>query len=124
MIPPAATLPTLTYAEFWHRYLRAHSRRSTRIVHYVGTALAVSALVAGLLLDLRWLVAAPLVGYGFAWGAHLLLEGNRPETFGHPAWSLASDGRMALLALLGRLPSHLARAGVGQAGAAGQDHRP
>lgn len=125
MIPPvAARLPALTYAEFWHRYLRAHSRRSTRVVHYVGTALALSALLAGLLLDLRWLVVAPLVGYGFAWGAHLLLEGNRPETFGHPAWSLASDGRMALLALLGRLPAHLARAGVGQAGAAGQDRRP
>jgi len=121
MIPPVAASPApLTYAEFWHRYLRAHSRRSTRAVHYIGTALAVSALLAGVLLDLRWLIAAPLLGYGFAWGAHLLLEGNRPETFGHPAWSLASDGRMALLALLGRLPGHLARAGVGQAGAAGQ----
>ena len=121
MIPPVAASPApLTYAEFWHRYLRAHSRRSTRAVHYIGTALAVSALLAGVLLDLRWLIAAPLLGYGFAWGAHLLLEGNRPETFGHPAWSLASDARMALLALMGRLPAHLARAGVVQAGVAGQ----
>lgn len=121
MTPPAAaSLAPLTYAEFWHCYLRAHSRRSTRAVHYIGTALAVSALLAGLLLDLRWLIAAPLLGYGFAWGAHLLLEGNRPETFGHPAWSLASDARMALLALLGRLPAHLARAGVAPAGVAGQ----
>ena len=114
MIQPAASPTVLTYGQFWHRYLRAHSRRSTRVVHYAGTALAVAALLAGLLVDWRWLVAAPLVGYGFAWGAHLLLEGNRPETFGHPAWSLASDARMATLALAGRLAPHLERAGIGQ----------
>lgn len=104
----------MTYPEFWHRYLRAHSRPSTRMVHLCGTVLALAALVAGLALDVRWLIAAPLVGYGFAWGAHLLLEGNRPETFGHPAWSLASDARMSWLALTGRLAPHLAAAGVVQ----------
>lgn len=113
-LPVAA--PVLTYAAFWHRYLRAHSRCSTRLVHYAGTALALSALLAGLLLDWRWLIVAPLVGYGFAWGAHLVLEGNRPETFGHPAWSLASDARMAWLALTGTLSAHLAEAGVNKAG--------
>lgn len=103
---------SMTYADFWHRYLRAHSRRSTRAVHYAGIALALVSLVAGLTLDWRWLVVAPLVGYGFAWTAHLLLEGNRPETFGHPVWSLASDAQMALLACTGRLGTHLALAGT------------
>lgn len=102
----------MTYAEFWHRYLRAHSRGSTRAVHYAGTALALAALTAGVTLDWRWLVAAPLVGYGFAWTAHLLLEGNKPETFGHPVWSLASDARMAFLACTGQLRTHLAQAGM------------
>ena len=111
MSTPAAA-PVLTYDAFWHRYLRAHSRHSTRLVHYAGTALALAALLAGLLVDWRWLIAAPVVGYGFAWGAHLLLEGNRPETFGHPTWSLASDARMAWLALTGGLRPHLAQAGV------------
>ncbi len=108
----------LTYPEFWRRYLRAHSRRSTRIVHYAGTVLALLALVAGAAVSPWWLLAAPVIGYGFAWTAHLLLEGNRPETFGHPAWSLASDARMAWLALTGRLAPHLAQAGVGTADAA------
>ena len=117
MSPDAAnSAAALGYDGFWHRYLRAHSLRSTRAVHYAGTALALLAVLAGLLMDWRWLLAAPLVGYGFAWGAHLLLEGNRPETFGHPAWSLASDARMAWLALIGRLPAHLAAVGLDPAG--------
>ena len=104
-------VPSMTYGEFWHRYLRAHGRASTRAVHYAGTFLALAALTAGLVLDWRWLVAAPLVGYGFAWTAHVLLEGNTPETFGHPIWSLVSDARMAILASTGRLGPHLAAAG-------------
>ena len=39
-------------------------------------------------------------------------EGNRPETFGHPLWSLASDLRMLALAATLRLRPHLAAAGV------------
>ena len=103
----------MTYAEFWPRYLRAHGRVSTRRLHYAGTLLAVGTLAVGVAaLDWRWLLAAPLIGYGFAWTAHVALEGNRPQTFGHPLWSLASDVRMAWLWLTGRLAPELERAGV------------
>jgi hypothetical protein len=98
----------VTYAEFWPRYLRAHSRKSTRALHYAGSLLALAALLAAAATrDWRWLVAAPVIGYGFAWGAHYGLEGNRPETFGHPLWSVASDYRMLGLWLSGRLSGHL-----------------
>lgn len=102
----------MTYAEFWPRYLRAHSRPLTRMLHYVGSTLAVLVLVIGLVrLDWRWLIAAPLIGYGFAWAAHFGVEKNRPETFGHPLWSITSDYRMLAPWLAGRLPTHLAQAG-------------
>ena len=103
----------MTYGEFWRLYLRAHSRASTRWLHYAGSLLAVVALVAGVAtLDWRWLLAAPLIGYGFAWTAHVAIEGNRPQTFGHPLWSLVSDFRMLLLWLTGRLAPELTKAGL------------
>ena len=103
--------PAPGYPEFWLRYLRAHSKPATRWLHFTGSLLALACLAAAALtLDWRWLLAAPLIGYGFAWTAHFGVEGNRPETFGHPVWSLLSDFRMLGLWLTGRLGPHLERA--------------
>jgi hypothetical protein len=101
----------MTCAEFWRHYLQAHSRPDTRLMHYAGSVLALGALgLAAVTRDWRWCVAAPLVGYAFAWAAHFGLEGNRPATFGHLVWSLVSDCRMLLLWVFGRLRDHLAGA--------------
>ena len=102
--PPEA----LTYEAFWRRYLRAHARPATRGLHYAGSLLALAAIVLAVATrDWWWLIAAPIVGYAFAWIAHFFVERNRPETFGHPLWSLASDFRMFSLGLTGRLQAHL-----------------
>jgi hypothetical protein len=101
------------YQAFWDRYLRAHADPATRGVHYAGSTLALGALaLAAVRRDWRWLLAAPVIGYGFAWTAHAAIEGNKPETFGHPLWSLLSDFRMLGLAASGRLHPHLERAGI------------
>ena len=103
----------MTYDAFWLRYLRAHEKPSTRLLHYCGSLLALTALLAaGLARDWRWLILAPVIGYAFAWIAHFAVERNRPETFGHPLWSLVSDYRMLTLWLAGRLAPHLDRAGI------------
>jgi hypothetical protein len=106
---------TISYREFWHRYLRAHRDPRTRGLHYLGTSGAVVALATAVATrDWRWLIAAPAIGYGAAWAGHLVFEHNRPETFGHPFWSLASDFRMLGLFLAGRLASELRAADLGE----------
>jgi hypothetical protein len=99
-----------SYSEFWPHYLRAHALRGNRALHHAGTLLALLALATAVIgRDWRIALAAPLLGYGLAWAGHFGVEGNRPATFGHPAWSLWSDLRMLGLLLTGRLGAHLRR---------------
>jgi hypothetical protein len=106
-------LRLVTYPEFWRRYLAAHADPRTRGLHYVGTTLALAMLgVAAARQDWSWLPAAPIVGYALAWLGHLVFEHNRPETFGHPGWSLISDFRMLGLFASGRLGEELRSAGI------------
>jgi hypothetical protein len=44
--------------------------------------------------DRRFLYAAPLFGYGFAWFGHFFFEKNRPATFKQPIYSLMGDFMM------------------------------
>jgi hypothetical protein len=105
----------MTYPEFWRRYLGAHRDPRTRGLHYLGTSLALGALgAAAATRDWRWLVAAPIAGYSSAWLGHVVFEHNRPETFGHPLWSLASDFRMFGLFVAGRLDGELQDVGEKQ----------
>lgn len=96
------------YEEFWPFYLSQHSKRATRIWHFIGTSFVfiflITALVTG---NAWWILAAPIVAYSFAWISHFFIEGNKPATFGHPFWSLRADFRMYWLMLLGKLEKEL-----------------
>jgi hypothetical protein len=102
-----------SYAEFWPHYLREHARPATRVLHYLGTGLALALLIAAVATG-TWglLIAVPVAGYLFAWIGHMAIERNRPATFTHPVWSLVSDFRMAWLWATGRLGAELEKAGV------------
>lgn len=101
----------MTYAQFWERYLAAHSAPQTRALHYAGSGLGLLLLAAAAARrDWRFLAAAPIIGYACAWTGHAVFEHNKPETFGHPVWSLCSDFRMLFSFLTGRLAEERRRA--------------
>jgi len=102
-----------TYREFWPFYLREHARRTTRWLHVFGTSLAAALLVAAAVaVDLRYLLAAVISGYLFAWIAHFTIEHNRPATFRYPLWSLRADWHMWGLFWVGKLNAELRRHGL------------
>lgn len=102
-----------TYAEFWPYYLREHAKPTNRVLHYIGSTLALFCLamlaVSG---NFLFLLGSLVSGYGFAWIGHFFVEKNKPATFTYPFWSLASDYRMYFVFLSGRLKPELTRAGV------------
>jgi hypothetical protein len=93
-----------SFATFYPFYLTEHVNRVSRRLHVIGTTLVIAALVCGFLVDWRFFIAAPLVGYGFAWVGHFVFEKNRPATFKHPLYSLAGDFRLWFEVVTGKRP--------------------
>ena len=102
-----------SYKVFWPFYLREHSHPANRRMHFVGTTLALLIIALVILNEnYLWLIAFPIVGYGFAWVGHFKIEKNTPATFKYPFWSFISDFRMYFLWLSGKLNAELKKAGV------------
>jgi hypothetical protein len=102
-----------TFAEFWPYYLGEHRHPTCRLLHFIGSTLALGQLVAAVVLGQPQLgLTALLTGYAFAWVGHFLIEKNRPATFKYPLWSFIGDWKMWALTLTGRLGPELDRAGV------------
>lgn len=93
-----------SFAEFYPYYLQEHSNATCRRLHYVGSLLVLGILAYTLLSQQwLWLLAIPLVGYGFAWVGHFVFEKNRPATFQYPLYSLMGDWVMLKDAFTGRI---------------------
>ena len=92
------------FREFYPFYLAEHANRNCRRMHFIGTSLVLVVVAAAVALrDARWLLLAPLFGYGFAWIGHFAFEKNRPATFRHPLYSFAGDWVMYADILRGRV---------------------
>ena len=102
---PAATR-FASFREFYPFYLGEHRNRTSRRLHVIGSAgvLAIVVLVIAQVLSPWWLLAVPVLGYGFAWVGHFFFEKNRPATFKHPFYSLMGDWVMFKDVLTGRIP--------------------
>ncbi|GFE91524.1 DUF962 domain-containing protein [Steroidobacter agaridevorans] len=81
-----------TFEEFYPFYLSEHSNRTCRLLHFIGSTLALGCLV--LLIgtgDGYWLLVGLLCGYGFAWIGHFAFEKNKPASFSRPLYSFRGD---------------------------------
>jgi hypothetical protein len=94
--PPAERKPQFdSFEEFFPYYLSQHRKPATRAMHFIGTTAALASGIAGVVTGNPWLVAAvPVLGYGFAWTSHFLIEHNKPATFGYPLYSFQADVKM------------------------------
>ncbi|MDT8438140.1 MAG: DUF962 domain-containing protein [Wenzhouxiangellaceae bacterium] len=92
-----------SFRAFYPYYLAEHADRNCRRMHFVGSWLVLVSLVLAVAHSVWWLLATPLVGYGFAWLGHFLFEKNRPATFRYPLYSLAGDWMMFFDILRGRV---------------------
>jgi hypothetical protein len=93
------------YGEFYEFYLTQHANPVSRALHFTGTTILLCVLAWSIVMQTWWaLVLLPLIGYGFAWTGHFVFEKNKPATFGHPLWSLASDFVMWWQMLTGKVP--------------------
>lgn len=90
------------FAAFYPFYLTEHVHPVSRRLHVIGTTLVVVCLALGALRDWRFFLAAPLIGYGFAWIGHFVFEKNRPATFKYPLYSLMGDFRLWFETVTGR----------------------
>ena len=104
-----------SFSDFWPFYVRAHSQQRTRVLHAIGSVLAIVTLGLALAVNLWLLLAVPVVGYAFAWYAHFFVEGNKPATFGHPFYSLVADYRMLFLMMAGKMDDEVSSV-LGQRG--------
>jgi Predicted membrane protein len=98
------------YAEFWDFYVSEHSKPTTRWLHFIGTILGIILLI--LVIARGTWYYFPIffvIGYGFAWFAHFVIEKNKPASFRYPFWSFISDFKMIWYMLTGRMNSEVAR---------------
>ncbi len=68
-------------------------------MHFIGSTLTVGVLVGAIVYNPWLLLAVPVIGYGFAWIGHFVIEKNRPATFKYPLWSFLGDWKMWALML-------------------------
>ena len=108
-----------TFEQFWPIYVRAHAKKSTRMLHFAGTSLAMACVGGAVLFRKpKLLLLAPVLGYGPAWIGHFFLEGNKPASFEHPLWSFRADLVMWKKTIDGTMDAEVERILADESGAA------
>ena len=98
------------YSEFWDFYVSEHSLPLTRGLHFVGTTLGIALAVFFVVRGQSYFFPVFfVVGYGFAWFAHFVIEKNKPASFRFPLWSFISDFKMIWFMVTRRMGDEVLR---------------
>lgn len=104
------TKPIESFEEFWPHYVRVHSKKLTRQMHFAGTSLALACAAGALVTRQRWLwLLVPAFGYGPAFLSHALIEKNAPLTVEYPVWSFRANFVMWEKMLRGTMDAEVAQ---------------
>ena len=93
-----------SFKEFYPFYLSEHSKKSTKILHMIGSILVIYILIYSIK-NQEWskLYFLPITGYGFAWIGHFFFEKNKPATFKYPLYSFIGDWAMLKDIVIGKV---------------------
>jgi len=82
----------MNFSTFYNLYLLEHLHPDNRLMHYIGSMLAIVLLLLFVFTRLPFfLILIPILGYGCAWFGHFKIEKNIPTTFKYPLFSLRAD---------------------------------
>jgi hypothetical protein len=91
------------FKDFYPYYLSEHDNKHTKLLHFIGTSIAIFFYVRFFMtFDFMFLLYSLLFGYGFAWAAHFFVEHNKPATFTYPFYSFIGDHVMYFEILRGK----------------------
>ena len=103
----ASTLPAQrfrTFAEFFPFYLGEHRNTTCRVLHFIGTSIALALTLYALFSGIYLLILLAVVqGYAWAWVGHFGFEKNKPASFKQPLYSFMGDWVMWFQLLTGKI---------------------
>lgn len=91
------------FKEFYPYYLNQHSKKLTRILHFLGTLLMFAVIIYVLQSGKeRFLWYLPIFGLGISALSHYIFERNKPTSFQYPVFTLIGDLKMFFELLIGK----------------------
>ena len=93
-----------SFAEFFPFYLGEHRNSTCRVLHFVGTSIALSLTLSAIATGFYALILLAVVqGYAWAWVGHFGFEKNKPASFKQPLYSFVGDWVMWWQLLTGKI---------------------
>ncbi len=100
----AAVQKFTRFADFFPFYLGEHRNSTCRILHFIGTSIALSLTIYAIATGFYALIVLAVVqGYAWAWVGHFGFEKNKPASFKQPLYSFIGDWVMWWQLLTGKI---------------------